>query len=232
MTALNIPLRQESRFPAPGGERLRTRIKFCGFTRGQDIEGAARLGADAIGLVCVPGSKRELTAAQAADLRAFVPNFMATVLLLSDADEDRARATIEMVRPDFVQFHGSETGFFCASFGRPYFKAVSIATADDVREAARLYPSAAALILDSHRPGGLGGTGQTFDWTQIPKDSGKPLIIAGGLTAANVGQAVRMVAPYAVDVSSGIETSPGRKNFEKMKGFVEAVRQADAELQR
>lgn len=232
MIALNTTSRQESRFPVPGDERLRTRIKFCGFTRGQDIEGAARLGADAIGLVCVPGSKRELTTSQAADLRAFVPNFIATVLLLSNAEPERARATIEIVKPDFVQFHGSETGFFCASFGRPYFKAVSMTTAEDVRHAARLYPSAAALILDSHGADGMGGTGETFDWTRITQDSGKPLILAGGLTPANVGRAVRMVTPYAVDVSSGIETSPGRKNFEKMKAFVEAVRLADSEMRR
>lgn len=229
---MNPTTRQESRFPVPGGERLRTRIKFCGFTRSQDIEGAARLGADAIGLVCVPGSKRELTAAQAADLRASVPPFMATVLLLSNADEKRARSTIEMVKPDFVQFHGQESGDFCTSFGRPYFKAVAMKTADDVHRAAQLHPAAVALILDSHGEGGLGGTGRTFDWTRIPQDSGKPLLLAGGLTAANVGEAVRMVVPYAVDVSSGIETSPGYKNFEKMKAFVEAVRLADAEMQR
>lgn len=229
---MNSATRPESRFPVPGDQRLRTRIKLCGFTNRQDIEGAARIGADAIGLVCVPGSKRELTPAQAADLRSAVPHFVAAVLLLSNADEVRARNIIEMVRPDFVQFHGEETGFFCAAFGRPYFKAVSIRTAEDVHNAARLYPSASALVLDSHGPDGMGGTGQTFDWTQIPQGSGKPLIIAGGLTPANVGQAVRMAAPYAVDVSSGIETRPGRKNFEKMKAFVEAVRLADAEMQR
>lgn len=229
---MNTSSRFESRFPIPGDERLRTRIKFCGFTNRQDIEGAARIGADAIGLVCVPGSKRELSAAQAAELRAVVPQFVATVLLLSNADEEHARAAIEMVRPDFVQFHGDETGFFCASFGRPYFKAVAMKSAEDVRLAARQYPSAAALILDSHDTDGMGGTGKTVDWKRIPQDSGKPLVVAGGLTPGNVGQAVRMINPYAVDVSTGIETSPGRKNFEKMKAFVEAVRLADAELRR
>ncbi len=229
---MNTLSRLESRFPTPNLERQRTRIKFCGFTRAQDIEVAARVGVDAIGLVCVPGSKRALSPAQAADLRAFVPNFVATVLLLSNADAHRARDTIEMVRPDFVQFHGEESAHFCASFGRPYFKAVSMHSAENLHHAVRQFPTAAALILDSHGRGGMGGTGETFDWTQIPQDSGKPLILAGGLTAANVGQAVRMVIPFAVDVSSGIETAPGRKSFEKMKAFVEAVRQADAEMQR
>lgn len=221
-----------SRFPVPGDGRPRTRIKFCGFTRSQDIEVAVGLGADAIGLVCVPGSKRELSPARAAELRAGVPPFMATVLLLSNADEPAARVAIETVRPDFVQFHGEESGPFCVSFGRPYFKAVAVRTADDVHRAAQLHPGAAALILDSHGEGGMGGTGRTFDWNRIPRDSGRPLILAGGLTPANVGEAVRMVLPYAVDVSSGIETAPGCKDFEKMKAFVEAVRQADAGMQR
>jgi len=224
--------RPETRFPAPGDKHLRTRIKLCGFTRARDIEGAARLGADAIGLVCVPGSKRELSPSQAAELRAHVPPFVATVLLLSNPDEAFARAAIEMVRPDFVQFHGSETGHFCASFGRPYFKGVPVSNPQDVLNAARQFPSAAALLLDSHGGDGMGGTGQAFDWGHIPRNVSTALILAGGLTAANVGSAVRMASPYAVDVSSGIESEPGRKDFEKMKAFVEAVRLADAEMPR
>ena len=224
--------RQATRFPAPGDKRLRTRIKLCGFTRARDIEGAARLGADAIGLVCVPGSKRELSPAQAAALRAHVPPFVATVLLLSNADEAFARHAIEQVQPDFVQFHGQETGHFCASMGRPYFKSVAVSSEQDVIDAARRFPSAAALLLDSHGADGMGGTGQAFDWALIPHQVEKALILAGGLTPANVGRAVRMASPYAVDVSSGIENEPGRKDFDKMRAFVEAVRQADAELPR
>lgn len=211
---------------------MRTRIKLCGFTQARDVEAAVRLGADAIGLVCVPGSRRALSVAQAAALRAQLPEFVAAVLLLSNADQEQARAAIEAVRPDFVQFHGTETGPFCASFDRPYFKAVAVHTAADVLQASQRYPSAAALLLDSHAGDGMGGTGQAFDWAQIPRDCGKPLILAGGLTPDNVGQAVRMAIPHAVDVSSGIETAPGRKNLEKMRAFVEAVRQADADLAR
>lgn len=224
--------RQETRFPTPGDKHLRTRIKLCGFTRARDIEGAARLGADAIGLVCVPGSKRELSPEQAAELRAHVPPFVATVLLLSNPDEAFARHAIEIVRPDFVQFHGNETGHFCAAFGRPYFKGIAVTSEEDVLTAARQFPSAAALLLDSHGADGMGGTGKPFDWSRIPRHVSNALILAGGLTAANVGRAVRMAAPYAVDVSSGIESGPGRKDFDKMKAFVEAVRQADAEMPR
>ncbi|MCC2656186.1 MAG: phosphoribosylanthranilate isomerase [Panacagrimonas sp.] len=223
---------QETRFPTPGEKPIRTRIKLCGFTRARDIEGAARLGADAIGLVCVPGSKRELSPAQAAELRQHVPPFVATVLLLSNADEAFAREAIDKVRPDFVQYHGTETGRFCASLGRPYFKAVPVSSQKDVIEAARQFPSAAALLLDSHGADGMGGTGEAFDWSLIPRNLDMALILAGGLTPANVGRAVRMAAPYAVDVSSGIENGPGRKDFEKMKAFVEAVRLADSEMPR
>lgn len=222
----------ETRHCVPSVPRLRTRIKFCGLTRAQDIEVAARLGADAIGLVCVPGSKRELSAAQAADLRALVPPLVATVLLLSNADEAFARDAIRRVRPDFVQFHGNETPDFCTSMGRPYFKGVAVASEQDVIEAAQRHAGASALLLDSHGLDGMGGTGKSFDWGQIPRTLDVAVILAGGLTPENVGRAVRMATPYAVDVSSGIESAPGRKDFEKMKAFAEAVRQADAEIPR
>lgn len=226
--------KSETRFPVPAVDAAveRTRIKFCGFTQGQDVDTAIRMGADAIGLVCVPGSKRELSFAQAAELRDHVPAFVAAVLLLSNADEEQARSAIELIQPNFVQFHGKETAEFCASFGRPYFKGVSVSSEDDIREACRRYPSATALLLDSHGADGMGGTGKTFDWSWIPRQTEVPLIIAGGLTRENVGQAVRMAFPYAVDVSSGIETVPGRKDPDKMRAFVEAVRLADVERTR
>lgn len=220
------------RFPPPEvGGGARTRIKFCGLTREDDIANAIALGADAIGLVCVSGSKRELSPARAAALRAQVPAELACVLLLSNAGEAFAAAAIAQVQPDYVQFHGAETEAFCARWGRPYFKGVSVGSAQDIHRAAREFASAAALLLDSHAADGMGGTGQRFDWTQIPRDVGKPLILAGGLHPDNVAEAVRMAAPYAVDVSSGIESAPGRKDFDKMQAFVAAVRRADAERQ-
>lgn len=225
-TASPLP---DARSAAPGQARPRTRIKLCGFTRAHDVEAAARLGVDAIGLVCVRGSKRELTPSQAAALRAHVPPFVASVLLLSNPDGAFARDAIEQVRPDYVQFHGDETAAFCASFGRPYLKSVSVTGGQDVVEAAQRFPSAAALLLDSHAADGMGGTGRAFEWSHVPRGLDVALILAGGLTPENVGRAVRMASPYAVDVSSGIEDGPGRKDFEKMKAFVEAVRLADAE---
>lgn len=210
----------------------RTRIKFCGFTRADDLRAAVALGVDAVGFVCVPGSRRFVAAEDAAHLRETLPPFVTSVLLLSNADEAAAREAIARVRPDLVQFHGSETPEFCEQFERPYLKSVAVRTPADVLAAAARYRSARGLLLDSHGADGMGGTGQAFDWTQIPADRDVPLILAGGLHPGNVGQAVRMAVPYAVDVSSGIESAPGRKDPEKMRAFVQAVRLADAERTR
>ena len=205
----------------------RTRIKFCGFTRAQDIELAVSLGVDAVGLVCVPGSKRELSAAQASALRQQVPPMVSVVLLLANASEADARAAISQVRPDLVQFHGNESPEFCDALGQPYLRAVPVQAAGDVQTAAAKYPSARGLLLDAHVPGGMGGTGARFDWSFIPAKAAPPLILAGGLDPDNVGEAVRMSALYGVDVSSGIESGPGLKDAGRMRAFIDAVRQAD-----
>lgn len=210
----------------------RTRIKFCGFTRAEDVDAAIALGVDAVGLVCVPSSKRFVTPAAAAALRRRLPAFVDAVLLLSNADKAWADMAMEEVEPDLVQFHGTESAAFCNGFAHRYLKGVSVRTTADVYAAAREFPQAAGLLLDSHSADGLGGTGLAFDWTQIPRDVELPLILAGGLSPDNVGRAVRMCAPFAVDVSSGIESAPGRKDPEKMRAFVEAVRLADAEANR
>jgi phosphoribosylanthranilate isomerase len=205
----------------------RTRIKFCGFTIADDLNVAVQLGVDAVGFVCVPGSKRYVTPETAAALRRQVPPFVTTVLLLSNATESAARFAIATVNPDLVQFHGTESAGYCDRLGKPYLKGVSVGSRADIEAAANSYPKATALLLDSHRPDGLGGTGQAFDWTIVPRDMGWALVLAGGLNPANVGLAVRMAAPYAVDVSSGIEVAPGRKDPDKMRAFVEAVRVTD-----
>lgn len=211
---------------------LRTRIKFCGFTCADDLRAAVALGVDAVGFVCVPGSKRFVTFADAARLCRNLPPFVTRVLLLSNADEAQARRAIEQVQADLVQFHGDETPDFCEQFKRPYLKSVAVRTPDDVLAAAARFGSARGLLLDSHGADGMGGTGQAFDWALIPAGVALPLILAGGLHPGNVGQAVRMAVPYAVDVSSGIESAPGRKDPDKMQAFVQAVRQADAERTR
>lgn len=207
----------------------RTRIKFCGITRLEDARVAVELGVDALGFVCVLRSRRNILPRHAALIRRSLPPLVSTVLLVSNADEVSVREAVAALEPDVIQFHGNESREFCEAFGRRYFRAVGVRSADDVRSAAAEYPTASALLLDSHGADGMGGTGQVFDWSAIPQDVEVPLILAGGLTPANVGQAVRMATPYAVDVSSGIETGPGRKDPLMMLAFVEAVRLADVQ---
>lgn len=206
----------------------RTRIKFCGLTRAEDLHAAVHLGVDAIGLICVPGSKRCLAPADAAALRREVPPLVSAVLLVGERTPG-VQALIEAVQPDLVQFHGGQSEAECRRYGRRYLKTVAVHRAEDILAAATTYASAGALLLDTPSADGLGGTGRRFDWTQIPAEVRVPLMLAGGLRPENVGQAVRMAAPYAVDVSSGIEASPGRKDLDLMRAFVAAVRQADAE---
>jgi phosphoribosylanthranilate isomerase len=202
----------------------RTRIKFCGMTRAQDIALAAELGVDAIGLVLVPKSPRYVTPEVAADLRAGTR--LTCVALFQNANALFVRRAIGEVRPDLLQFHGDEAEAFCASFGLPYVKAVSMHAPQDLAKFCDVYASAAGLLLDSHAPGGLGGTGHAFDWNSVASID-KPVVLAGGLTAQNVGDGIARVHPTAVDVSSGIEQKPGVKDSAKMRAFVEAVRTAD-----
>lgn len=207
---------------------MRTRIKICGITRVEDALLAAGLGVDALGLVFVPRSKRALALEQARAIVRAVPPFVTTVGLFLDAGEEEIRAVLREVPLDLLQFHGDECPADCGGYGRPYIKAVSMAPGVDVEAYAASYPDAAGFILDSHAAGGLGGTGGTFDWSRFPHAARRPMILAGGLNAQNVAEAVLATRPYGVDVSSGVEREPGIKDHDKMKVFVEEVRRVDS----
>lgn len=208
---------------------LRTRIKFCGITRLEDALKGVELGADALGFVLAPGSPRFLTAQAAAAIRRQLPPLVTAVALLRDAPGDTVWEAIDALQPDLLQFHGAETPEFCASFGLPYIKAVAMRGAHHpLDQIARDYAGAAGLLLDGHAPGEMGGQGQTFDWSSIGRLA-KPVILAGGLTPQNVAQAIRTARPYAVDVSSGIESKPGIKDSGKMEAFARQVRGVDIE---
>lgn len=206
----------------------RTRIKFCGITRPADADAAVRLGADALGLVFDARSPRCVAPAAARALARQLPPFVQTVALFRDAGAEAVLAVLETLAPDLLQFHGRETPEFCAQFAWPYLKAVPMAEPQDLGDWALRYGEARALLLDAHRAGGMGGTGRSFDWSAIPRSSPKPLVLAGGLTPDNVAQAITMARPYAVDVSSGIESAPGIKDPERMRRFIEEVRRADS----
>lgn len=203
----------------------RTRIKFCGLTRGDDIDSAVAAGADALGFVLWEGSKRHVTLSQLAQLSAAVPAFVTRVGLFVNAAPELIKAASEHL--DLLQFHGSETPEACQHFQRPWIKALRMREGLDLDEAAQQYHQAQALLLDAYCPGIPGGTGETFDWSRIPARLEKPVILAGGLTPDNVAKAIDAVRPWAVDVSGGIETSPGIKDACAMTAFVKEVRRAN-----
>lgn len=203
----------------------RTRIKFCGLTRAEDVRVAVELGVDYIGLVFAPRSPRRLLLGQARALRDLVPQEVAVVALVMDNSAKEVEGILENVQPDVLQFHGSEDDAFCASFGRPFFKAIAMGDNPDAAlEQVAQFPSASGLLFDGHDAGEQGGSGKRFDWHRMPHATDHPFLLAGGLTADNVGLAIRTAQPWGVDVSSGIETSPGIKDAKKMRAFVAAVR--------
>ncbi len=206
----------------------RTRIKFCGFTRASDIEEAVVLGVDAIGLILVPQSLRAVNVEAADELKKAIPPFVSSVVLLRNPDADLVREVLKTIRPSLLQFHGEEAADFCASFGHPYLKAIAMQQQTrSLAEIAAEYASAEALLLDGHAPGGLGGQGLAFDWARATEAVGLPIMLAGGIRPDNVAAAIAAARPYAVDVSSGIEQAPGRKDSGKMRDFVREVRRAD-----
>ena len=204
----------------------RTRVKICGITRIDDAIAAAQAGADAIGIVFWPKSPRAVSMQQAADIVAALPPFVTTVGLFVDPDAAAVTQASRAIALDCLQFHGHESAEFCAGFELPWIKALHVRSSDELSRQMQQYKAAAGLLLDSFDPKLIGGTGVTFDWGQVPGERQRPLIVAGGLNAQNVAAAVRQLHPWAVDVSTGVESAPGLKDAQKMTRFVEAVHHA------
>ncbi|MBF7053161.1 phosphoribosylanthranilate isomerase [Halomonas sp. KAO] len=203
----------------------RTRVKFCGMTRIEDVEAAVAAGADALGFVLWPGSRRAIDESRLGELAARVPAFVTRVGLFVDAEPEWvARCAPHL---DLLQFHGNETPEQCAAAPLPWIKALRMREDLDLVAAAEAYAGARALLLDAYRPGVPGGTGETFDWSRIPSSLAKPVILAGGLSAANAAEAIAAVAPFALDVSGGIEAAPGVKEVSRMAAFMGAVLDGD-----
>jgi len=215
---------------------MRTRIKICGLTRDEDLLAAVAAGADAIGLVCYEGSKRYVSVERAAQLRRLVPAFVSVVALFVNAKPQVVRSVIDQVDPDLLQFHGDESVQECEQYRRPYLRALRVGapgldTPAGLADACAQYGSAAACLFDRDTPG-YGGSGQLFDHallTDLPVDS-RRIILAGGLNVANVEASVLGLRPWAVDVSSGVETAPGIKSADKIRAFIEAVGRADRQI--
>jgi phosphoribosylanthranilate isomerase len=206
---------------------MTTPVKICGITRADDALAAARLGAHALGFVFYAGSPRYITPERAAEIARKVPPFVTRVGLFVNAEADEVERILAQAPLDLLQFHGDETPAFCARFGVPYIKAARVRQGLDLLQYAQLYGAARALLLDAYVETAYGGTGAAFDWSLIPRELPLPVILSGGLGPANVADAIRRVRPWAVDVSSGVEASPGIKDPRKMAAFFQGVRNAD-----
>lgn len=220
---------------------MRTRVKICGITRTEDVELVVNAGVDALGLVFYDKSPRFVTQQQAAEISQAIPSFVSCVALFKDADQQQVESVLSAVNIDLIQFHGSETADFCEQFSRPYIKALGMkgsnCDANYLITETEKYHSAKALLLDGHAPGEAGGMGEAFDWSTLTSKDSKvgsidrsirqSIILAGGLTPDNVKSAIQIARPYAVDISSGVESSPGIKDKTKVVAFMQQVEAAN-----
>ncbi|MEO7337036.1 MAG: phosphoribosylanthranilate isomerase [Caldimonas sp.] len=211
----------------PVGDLQRTRIKICGLRQAGDVRAAVDAGADAIGLVFYRQSLRFVDFAQALELTRLLPPFVTPVGLFVNAAADEIDAAVKAVPNLLLQFHGDETPSFCGSFARPFMKVARMTPGLDLLDFARQFANAQAILVDAHVDA-YGGGGKVFDWSLIPADVSLPVVLSGGLHAGNVIQGIRQVRPWAVDVSSGVESERGIKDAASIRRFCEAVREADA----
>jgi phosphoribosylanthranilate isomerase len=205
---------------------MKTRVKICGITRPADAESAARAGADAIGLVFYPPSPRFVSIERAIEVRNALPPFVQSVALFVNPDAAQVAQVLGRVVPSLLQFHGEETREFCAQFGVPYLKTCRVADGVDLLEYLRAFPDASGWLLDTYVDG-YGGKGKSFDWSRVPAERDRPLVLSGGLARDNVRQAIRRVRPWGVDVSSGVESAKGIKDPAMIAAFIEEVRHED-----
>ncbi len=205
----------------------RTRVKICGITRPQDARFAADRGADSIGLVFHRGSPRAIEIEQALEVRQVLPPFVTVTALFLDEEEDWIAQVVHRLRPDCLQFHGSESPEFCDRWLTPYIKAIPMGSIDDPAAYAQTYTSAQGFLFDSNAAGRLGGSGDTFDWSEIPVSFEYPLLLAGGINSSNVAMAIDSLNPWGVDVSSGVEVSKGVKSVDLMDQFFNEVERGD-----
>ena len=208
----------------------RTRVKICGITRVQDALMAERLGVDAVGFVFVSASKRCVTLNAAADIASQLGAFTSVVGLFLDAPVAEVEEVLTVMPQLLPQFHGQESGEYCDRFNRPYIKAIGVGSSMPTKDELSLFRNATGFLFDSNEPGALGGTGHVFDWTRLEEHMAKPLILAGGLQVDNIKSAINRVRPYAVDVSSGVESAKGIKDASAMTQFMSSVIEADSQI--
>ncbi|MEO0437206.1 MAG: phosphoribosylanthranilate isomerase [Pseudomonadota bacterium] len=204
-----------------------TRVKICGVRSPAVAEHVSAVGADALGLVFFGPSPRAIDIDRAVEVAAAVDPLLTLVGLFVNPDRREVENTLERCPIDILQFHGDEDEAFCAQFGKPFFKAIAMRPDLDLRASTTRFPSARALLFDAWSDGRSGGTGKTFDWKRLPLNLGSRWILAGGLSPQNVAGAIKATNAPVVDVSGGVESSPGVKDVEKIDAFMAAVRAAD-----
>jgi phosphoribosylanthranilate isomerase len=210
---------------------MKTRVKICGITSTKDAQSVCDAGVDAIGLVFYEKSPRNVSIQQGANICASLPPFVNSVGLFLDAPAEFVNSVLASVPLDLLQFHGSETPDYCAAFNRPYIKAVGMKNMqfDDFSHYADQFTEAKGFLVDSHGAGKAGGTGETFDWSNVPQDYDKPVILAGGLNPENVADALKQLDIYGIDLSSGVESTPGKKDEQKIIKLMEEVKRVQCE---
>ena len=201
-------------------QKYKTLTKICGITNIEDARVAEDAGAYAIGLVFYKKSRRYISIDTAKEIVAHINQPLNSVGLFVDADRDYICSVLEQIDLDILQFHGQESEQTCAFFNKPYIKAIRVSKDTNILKEVEKYSSAKAILLDTHVEGLLGGAGKVFDWTMIPRNLSKPIILAGGLNVDNVKDAIRKIRPYAVDVSGGVESEKGKKDPKKIKDFI------------
>jgi len=206
---------------------MTVRIKICGITQPDHGCHAARAGCDAIGLMFYDKSPRAISINVAQEIIAVLPPFITTVAVFVDPTAQLVNDVIDRCQVDLLQFHGDETPVFCESFTRPYIKAIQLQPGMDIKAKTEQYTKARGFLLDAYHPQLKGGTGERLDWTQLPRDLSKPIILAGGLTPDNVPKAIQLAKPFAVDVSGGVELRPGIKDPAKISQFINEVRRGE-----
>ena len=206
---------------------MRTRVKICGITNIDDALSAVEAGCDALGFVFYAKSPRAVTPEQAAEIISKLPAFVTSVALFVNESSEIVNQVIAKTGVDLLQFHGDESVEFCSAFSRPYIKALRMKPELDLTAQFETYASSQGILLDAYTPGIPGGTGESFDWSRIPEELATKIILAGGLSAENVAEAIAQVSPYAVDVSGGVEASKGIKDPNKMTDFMNEVYRAN-----
>ena len=200
------------------------KVKICGITSAEHAAQAERAGADAVGVVLYPPSPRAVTLEQAVQVKSGLGPFVSCVALLVNSDRAAVERVIAQLQPSLLQFHGDESAEFCQQFDYPYIRAIRVKPGDNIEQLCEPYQRARGLLFDAWDAQRFGGTGRQFDWSLLPQNCPAPLILAGGLDSANVAAAVAAVAPYAVDVSGGVELSPGVKCPQQMAAFIAAAK--------